>query len=57
MMQRILFVFCSVRVRPERLEVCVQDGDSIVSGALVTTGQYPVGQYDGSRWSGQYLLG
>ncbi len=45
----------SVRVRTEGLEVRIQNRAPLLSGALVSTDQYAVGEHDGSWWSGATL--
>jgi len=47
--QSISVCFCSLRVWSEGVEVCIQDGDSFLLRALVSSRQYTVGQHDGPR--------
>ena len=44
-----LFFFYSLRLQPERLKVCVQNRNPILSGTLLTSFQHSVGQPDGER--------
>ena len=48
----VLF-FSSICIWAKGLQICLQNGNQILSRAFITSDKYTMGQHDGSWWSGR----